>query len=151
MAHAHVNSWRQTYRGVMEDATLDDPTLIGAREQFWARVLTDSEWRGSRVSVAESEGRIVGLAMSGPTREPDAPGDAQLYVLYVDLAFHGTGAGAALLEAVLHLHEAAVLWVVEANLRARAFYRKQGFVPDGHCRTEAGISEIRLSRRRDSH
>lgn len=45
--------------------------------------------------------------------------------------------------------EAASLWVFEANERARAFYRKQGFVEDGAVVDEPffGVPEIRMVRR----
>jgi hypothetical protein len=45
--------------------------------------------------------------------------------------------------------EPASLWVFEANERARAFYRKQGFAEDGSSVDEPyfGIPEIRMVRR----
>lgn len=146
MAAVHVRSWRETYRGVMSDDVLDDPGLLAARQRFWTRVLTDDRWSSSRVVVAEADSRIIGLAMSGPPRVPEAGIDAQLLVLYVAAEYHGRGAGAALLTSVLDPREAAVVWVVDPNPRAQAFYRKHGFVPDGRRTEEDGVAEIRLSR-----
>ena len=70
----------------------------------------------------------------------------QLYVLYVYAADHGTGAGRALLEAVIAPAESAVLWVADPDPRAQAFYRKHGFVPDGTAQIEDGVREIRMVR-----
>jgi predicted GNAT family N-acyltransferase len=39
------------------------------------------------------------------------------------------------------------LWVADPNPRAQAFYRKQGFVPDGTSKVEDGVREIRMVRR----
>ena len=36
MARVHVDTWRETYRGLMSDAALDDPALLSWREKFWA-------------------------------------------------------------------------------------------------------------------
>jgi hypothetical protein len=43
---------------------------------------------------------------------------------------------------------AASLWVLRDNPRARAFYRKHGFVENGMCKTEPHfeIDEIRMVR-----
>ena len=64
-------------------------------------------------------------------------------MLYVYAADHGTGAGRALLEAVLDPAESAALWVADPNPRAQAFYRKHGFVADGTAQVEDGVREIR--------
>ena len=144
MARVHVDSWRQTYRGLMSDAVLDDPGLLEARERFWAGALTDERYSANRVAVAEIDGGVIGIAMSGPVREADAR--RQLYVLYVDAAHHGSGAGSALLDAVLDPQEDSVLWVADPNPRAQAFYRKHGFVPDGHSKAGTDVREVRWVR-----
>ena len=72
----------------------------------------------------------------------------QLYVLYVYAADHGTGAGPALLEAVVDPEESVALWVADPNPRAQAFYRKHGFVADGPAQIEGGVREIRMVRGR---
>jgi predicted GNAT family N-acyltransferase len=59
---------------------------------------------------------------------------------------HGTGAGRALLEAVIDPAESTALWVADPNPRAQAFYLKHDFVPDGTARIEDGIRELRMIR-----
>ncbi len=61
---------------------------------------------------------------------------------------HGTGAGPALLEAVVDPEEPVALWVADPNPRAQAFYRKHGFVADGPAQIEGGVREIRMVRGR---
>jgi GNAT superfamily N-acetyltransferase len=146
MARVHVTSWQQTYRGLMPDAVLDDPNLLSARERFWTVALTDERWSSNRTAVAEVDGTIVGIAMSGPAQEPDDTEESQLHLIYVDAAHHGCGAGPALLNAVLEPDESAALWVADPNPRAQAFYRKHRFAPDGRSKTEDGVREVRWVR-----
>jgi GNAT superfamily N-acetyltransferase len=146
MASVNVQSWQETYRGLMPDAVLDDPGFPAARERFWTAALTDERYRDNRVAVAERDGQLIGIAMSGPPLDDEAEWNRQLYVLYVLEADHGTGAGTALLEAVVEPDESVALWVADPNPRAHAFYRKHGFVADGTTQAEDGVREIRMVR-----
>ncbi|GAA1797287.1 aldo/keto reductase [Agromyces neolithicus] len=146
MARVNVRSWRETYRGVMRDEVLDDPELPGIREQFWRDILTDERYRANRVAVAERGGDLIGIAMAAPPQDSDSAWGVQIYVLYVVEVEHGSGAGAALLDAVLGPRESAVLWVADPSPRAQAFYRKHGFVADGTVSVEFGVRVIRMVR-----
>lgn len=146
MALVNVRCWQETYRGLMSDAVLDDPDFLSTRERFWAAALTDERYRRNRVAVAERDGELIGIAMSGPPLDADVTWTRQLYVLYVYAADHGTGAGLALLVAVVDAGESVALWVADPNPRAQAFYRKHGFVADGTAQVEGGVREIRMVR-----
>ena len=146
MARVNVQSWRETYRGLMSDDVLDDPELARARERFWTDILTDERYRANRVAVAERDGEVIGIAMAAPTEGTDARWAMRLYVLYVVAVEHGSGAGGELLDAVIGPHDSALLWVADPNPRAQAFYRKHGFVADGHESVEAGVRAIRMVR-----
>ena len=61
---------------------------------------------------------------------PPAGPALQLRTLYALPRAHGTGLGQALLETAIGDH-ATYLWLVGGNARAGAFYRRNGFVPDG--------------------
>ena len=146
MARVNVRCWQETYRGLMSDALLDDPGFVAARERFWTAALTDERYRENRAAVAERDGELIGVAMSGPPLDVGASWARQLYVLYVLATDHGTGAGAALLDAVVDPEESVALWVADPNPRAQAFYRKHGFVVDGAVQVEGGVREIRMVR-----
>lgn len=145
MARVHVDTWRETYRGLMSDAVLDDPALLDWREKFWTTALTDSRYEQNSVAVALHEGTLIGIAMSG-TSPNDAEEQQQLFVLYAYAAFHGSGVGAALLNAVIDPSAPAALWVADPNPRAQAFYRKNGFVADGTVKIEDDVRDIRMVR-----
>lgn len=148
LARVHVRCWQQTYRGLVSDEVLDDPGLVTFRERFWTAVLTDGRYRQHRVAVAERDGELVGMAMSGPPPDTGAVEDRHLFVLYVLAADHGSGAGPALLEAVVEPQESVALWVADPNPRAQAFYRRHGFVADGAVQVEDGLREVRMVRGR---
>ena len=72
----------------------------------------------------------------------------ELTTLYLRAARHGSGLGQELLDAVLGDRPAS-LWVAEDNPRARRFYARNGFAPDGARQTLAlweGLVEVRLVR-----
>ena len=85
--------------------------------------------------------------MVGPSREDDGATPQELYAIYVRAAWWGTGLGQALWDAV-RPDAACSLWVLEDNARAQAFYRRNGFVPDGARELYAGLDawEIRMVR-----
>ncbi|HEY0375302.1 MAG TPA: GNAT family N-acetyltransferase [Amnibacterium sp.] len=130
----HLAAWHEAYDGLLPEtfwATFTEEARIAA----FRRMATDP-WPGQVIVVAERAGRIVGVATSGPTRThlphgypPATP--LELYALYVLASEYGSGIGGRLLEAVLPHGSAAELWVFEPNARARAFYAKHGFAPDG--------------------
>jgi GNAT superfamily N-acetyltransferase len=145
MARVHVDTWRESYRGLMSDAALDDPELLDWRERFWAAALTDPKYGQNTVAVASSEGRLIGIAMSGPSLD-EAAATRQLHLLYAYAAFHGSGVGQALLDAVIDPTAPAALWVADPNPRAQAFYRKNGFTGDGAVNTDDGVRSVRMVR-----
>ncbi|TDE99187.1 GNAT family N-acetyltransferase [Occultella glacieicola] len=146
MARVIVRSWQETYRGLMADGVLDDPGQVAFRERFWTAALVDERYRANRVAVAVRDGAVIGVAMAGPPAAAEPGWNLHLYVLYVLAEHHGSGAGAALLDAVVGTREPAALWVADPNPRAQAFYRKHGFVADGAVQVEDGVREIRMVR-----
>lgn len=92
-----------------------------------------------RLTVAERDGEIVGFTYVGPS---EVEGATELYAIHVEPDHVGTGLGLRLMEhALRQLAELgeprAVLWVLEENDRARRFYERGGWRPDGATRVEA--------------
>jgi ribosomal protein S18 acetylase RimI-like enzyme len=145
MAKVHVDTWRETYRGIVDDSVLDDPALLSWRETFWTAALTDHRYSQNVAAVATHGGAVVGIAMSGPSLD-DLEVPQQLYLLYVYAASRGRGIGAALLDAVVDPTAGTVLWVADPNPRAQAFYRRHGFAADGGFRIGDHVREVRMTR-----
>jgi GNAT superfamily N-acetyltransferase len=153
LGRMHHEAWREAYAAILRPGWFDDHPAL-ERVARWAHHLA-SPTPGSTVLVAEDPagGRILGHTIAGPSRATDAAPavrDRELYSLYVLAEAYGTGLGRRLLDAVLPAAAPAQLWVFEANGRARRFYGKAGFRPDG-VRQDAspelgGASEIRMVR-----
>ncbi|MDP9988416.1 GNAT superfamily N-acetyltransferase [Arthrobacter oryzae] len=103
-----------------------------------------------RILAFDGNDQLMGYADAGPGREDDAPEALELYSIYTLRRTYGTGLGAALVSAAVGSGP-AYLWVLENNPRALAFYRKQGFRPDGKRNTLPPeweeLPEVRLVRR----
>lgn len=142
----HHRSWVETYSHLLPPEHWRTDT-VERRAALWTRVLRD----GFEVPVAEVDGRIVGLALAVPGRTIGAHGpvrDRELSTLYVLAEHHGTGAGQALLDTALPPGTPAQLWVLDDNPRARRFYERNGFTPDGarHLDEGLGFTELRYIR-----
>ena len=152
LADVNIASWRAAYGDLLPAAVLYDLTPEFATERW--RLLLDRLNDGSfDVLVVEVEGRIVAYSRSGPSRdEPADAGEAgEIYGFYVHPEHWGTGVGRQLMERVLEAMrerglERVTLNVVEANTRARAFYERQGFVPDRPASPWYGVPQLRYRR-----
>lgn len=149
-ADLHVAAWRAAYAAVM------DPEYLAGLEP--ARTL-DRRRAALREPgdvthlAAELDGRVVGMAGIGPAREGGAR--SELYAINVHPDAWGTGVGTALLEAAVEGlrglgHPEAYLYVVRENARARRFYAREGWRPDGFEKSEeiggAVVTEVRYRR-----
>jgi ribosomal protein S18 acetylase RimI-like enzyme len=132
----HVRTWQAAYAGLMPAdalAALD----IADRAAFWRRVISVRA-DPAALFVAESGGEVVGFASVGRSGPADGaePPAGQVYAIYVTPGQWSTGAGLALMRAsVEHLGAQGFteirLWVLDTNERARRFYERFGFAPDG--------------------
>lgn len=109
------------------------------------------------VAVDAADG-VIGFSHTGPVRDPDLERAlvGELYGLYVDPAHWRSGIGAALMRPVDEFWAptavgAMVLWVFEANARARAFYERFGFRADGTSKVRDfdGVAAVEVRYRRD--
>ena len=129
-----VRSRRWGYRNLLPNDALARLSPE-EREPTWRQALSPTSTH--RVWIAERESRGEGFNAWGPPRDADVHQlTAELYALYLEQDAAGTGIahlllGAALCEMREHGYERAVLWVLEANLRARRFYERSGWAHDG--------------------
>jgi GNAT superfamily N-acetyltransferase len=146
IATAHMTCWKESYTGLLSPGFFDSRTAEWATG-WWTPRLADLP-ADELVNVAEHDGRIVGFAGSGPSRDEQPARELELYFIYVLARVYGTGAGQRLLDATIG-DEPASLWVVKENPRALKFYRRNGFEPDGAEKIESrweNLEEIRLVR-----
>jgi GNAT superfamily N-acetyltransferase len=90
-------------------------------------------------SASTLAGELTAAGAAGQTGE--------LYALYVTPDWWSAGAGRALLATVVAALRAAgyrraVLWTLTRNARARRFYEKAGFAPDGTTSILTGLGDV---------
>jgi len=149
MGALHVGAWRAAYADVMPAAYLAG-LRAEDRAAMWRRAILDA--RAHILVATDDDDAVQGFACAGPER--DEGGVGELFALNVDPAAWGRGHGVALLAAASERlavdWREAVLWVVDANARARALYEHAGWHADGVARHEdvmgAVVSEVRYRR-----
>ena len=152
IARVHVSSWQAAYRGLLPQAFLDSMSAQRSH-QTWTHILT----RGAQdVRVAEATGELGGFIATG-ARADDPSDDAvgELWAIYLLPDWWGTGTGSALhqagIDALASRFDEAILWVLDGNARARAFYERHGWRADGERKTAtiggAAVDEVRYRRR----
>lgn len=128
VARLHVDAWRASYRGLIPEAALFAHSYA-EREALWNQALE----AGSATSlfVAESGGALAGFAACGPIRDPEPGFDGELYAIYLRNEYQGRGIGRALVEATRSClrqrgFRRMILWVLDGNAGADAFYERLG-------------------------
>jgi GNAT superfamily N-acetyltransferase len=143
VADCHTLCWREAYAGLVSDDYLYSAAVERRRLSRWQERLA-----GTRVVwLAEDAKLVIGVASTDVAQEPEAPVPIHLTSLYLRSAYHGTGLADRLLTAALGA-QPAFLWVFADNPRARRFYARHGFVPDGAGMTDpdTGLAEVRMER-----
>jgi GNAT superfamily N-acetyltransferase len=178
IAAVQREGWFAAYEGIIPVEIINRVTTPdhGARVRQTFRT---RPWQRMLVAVAaDEEGPvqegeptafgIVGYASFGPetdvlsapwphplTTHGEDGSVAELYALYVRPVWWSTGTGRALMERVLARtselgYRSITLWVLRDNLRARRFYERAGFAPDGATNVLHRLGEVtELRYRRD--
>lgn len=140
IARVHIDSWRETY-GHLFDERFFGEAMLERRLSFWRDYLQLSP-RPGRMAVAVNGEQMLGFANAGDSVGEDAEHGhpvvrpLTLFSIYLREVEHGTGVGQRLLDVIIG-QEPAQLWVLSANHRAIAFYRRNGFEFDGAESTDA--------------
>ena len=126
VARINAESWRDSYRGIVPDAVLERPLEADFLRQW--RALSVAQPGGQMILVAADESAALhGFVSAGPGRRPPLGFDAEVYALYVNRSSRRMRLGSRLLAAAaqrlaLFGRASLMLWVLEANHTARAFY-----------------------------
>ncbi len=157
IAAIHVASWRAAYQGLLPQALLDELS-VESRTALWQRLLA----RSARATfVCEKDGQLQGFIDVAAARDEDLESAvyAEINAVYLLPDIWGGGHGRRLVERACSVlrqqnYEHVVLWVLDSNERAIAFYRALGFAADGASKVEKGpheaeFNEIRLRKRLD--
>ena len=154
VAALRVRAWQSAYADLMPRPFLEAMSVeedAARRREMFARGTTHTGRPVTNLVTESADGKVTGWAAFGPHR-PDGPhtsgapagagaDDAELYAIYVLPELIGTGLGRELTSSCLERtaregFTRVLLWVVEGNVRARRFYERAGFSPDGAESTE---------------
>ncbi|APX33353.1 GNAT family N-acetyltransferase [Brachybacterium sp. P6-10-X1] len=148
LARIHVRGWEVAYAHLIEGERWFGQEAVERRTAQWTGILSQQSPEHRLQIGRDADGTPIGFAWAGQSRDDEAPRPRELWALYIDEAWFGTGLGRALAEAILEEGPASV-WVAEENPRARRFYEKLGFAADGATQVEehlGGIRELRMVR-----
>jgi len=128
LARVHVESWRDTYRGLLPDAYLARMSVEGHARRF-ARLLIKPGPDDVTLALAD-RWSISGYAQGGPSRR-GVSGEAEVATLYLLRGAQAQGLGRRLLgdtaRALAGLGaRSLVISVLRDNLAARGFYEHLG-------------------------
>jgi ribosomal protein S18 acetylase RimI-like enzyme len=124
IAHLHVESWRNTYRGMLSDAYLDN-TVFAERMEHWQKRF-DAPTENQYVLVAEKGGELAGFACVYGA--DDAKWGSLIDNLHIRPDLKGQGIGKQLIQKAFdwarenYPQQGVYLWVFEENHAARGFY-----------------------------
>jgi ribosomal protein S18 acetylase RimI-like enzyme len=146
IATIHVDSWQAAYRGILPEAYLANLSVMRRREVWHDFIIAGRP----RVLVAyadvdghaddHADAAILGWVAFGDSRDGDKDHRwAEVETLYIAPAFWRKGIGKRLIDAARHALQSAgytdvALWVLLDNRRARAFYKRSGFLCDNSSR-----------------
>jgi len=130
IARVHVETWRDTYAGLVPDGYLLNLTQAGQAAQ-WAAALggTRSAETALVAEIIGAQGpRVVGFGSCGRARAGPVAGE--VYTLYVGANWQNRGIGRRLLTGLFEVlakqrTAAAAIWVLSGN-PARFFYEAMG-------------------------
>lgn len=146
LADVHVATWQAAYARMLPAEFLGTIDRA-ARARWWRRFIGD----GARVHVAEID-RVVGFCHATGSSDD---GWGEIYSIYVHPDNWGDGHGHDLLQAgedTLRAtgFETALLWVLDANQRARRFYERHGWTVGKPIRVEeiggVQVTEVRYEK-----
>jgi len=148
LAMVHVTSWQEAYRGLIDQAFLDSLDVFG-RTETWDRMLRQHR---ARVLVAEGDEGVIGFCSVGQSGDE---GWGEVFSIYLSPDHWGRGVGRRLLSSGEQAlseagEERGLLWVLDTNRRARAFYERQGWALGKPIRIERfgehDVTEVRYEK-----
>ena len=129
----HIACWKAAYKGIISDEYLENMSV----EQMAERNRTILSDPGTfSYYYADLNGRMIGRLVIGKCRDEDKPNQGEIAAIYLLDEFWGKGYGREMMEYSLSElkrkgYGEVLIWVLEANSKARLFYEKCGFVFDG--------------------
>lgn len=126
IAFVQVESWRSTYKGIVEDQYLDQMSTED-RQKMW-RGIIENPIQEREVYVASINQEIVGFCAGGPNRSLRFPYKVELYAIYLLQEYQRRGIGSSLIRRLAQsFHESGfysmLVWSLQQNPSKMAYER----------------------------
>ncbi len=146
LALVHHDSIKATFGDVL-DAYVAARSLDACERRWLSRIENEAH---QTVVLLRGE-QIVGFASVGKSPDKDAVGAGEISRIYLHPSLIGQGHGKQMMQWCEETLAACgsstmKLWVFELNERARNFYEKHGFHPDGCTKHEYDATLLRYSK-----
>lgn len=144
LAYIQTESWNAGFKDILSEDVLQRYTQVNKATEMYRHILDQNIGNGYLLKV---EGKPHCIAWWDATREKDMPGYAELICIHSLQNQWRKGYGSKMMDAVLHDVAAAgyskiMLWVFEANTRARRFYEVHGFAANGKAKRSLEAIEV---------
>ena len=144
LAYIQTESWKAGFRDILDAETLSQYTQPERVAAMYRRLLENRIGHGYLLKV---DGNPHCIAWWGDARDEDAAGCAELICIHSLEGHWRQGYGSRMMETVLRDavaagYEKILLWVFEANARARRFYEANGFTATEKQKPSFGTVEI---------
>jgi L-amino acid N-acyltransferase YncA len=128
VARIYVESWRDTYPGILPARLLTSMTVAGQTAR-WRNAISIAA-RESVLVAEDRRGNVLGMTSLGRARDTGLGFDSEIYTLYVHPYVTGRGVGRALLAGAFTAlaqkgHRGCMIWAHAKN-PARYFYEAMG-------------------------
>jgi len=145
VAGVHVRAWQSAYAGIMPAEVLDRLRVPAWAERRRLHRTADDDATFLTLVATDDADTVVGFVTLGSYRveqnhEELDPAFGEILAIYLEPVRVATGVGRELMAAALaelsrRGYTTVRLWVLEDNHRARRFYERAGFKPDGERST----------------
>lgn len=129
ITQVHIESWKTTYKGIVSESYLSNLSFEN-RKKNWSDIFSNLKQHESVFIAEDTNGTIIGFAMSGRNRNHEFDHAGEIYAIYILSEYQGQGIGRLLFqEAVGSLmeqgYESMMLWVLADN-PSLGFYQRLG-------------------------
>jgi ribosomal protein S18 acetylase RimI-like enzyme len=150
MARLHIDSWRETYVGIVPQSYLDS-LEYAVREKRWVEIMSRQTSRDHILVGVDEGGQLVGLVAGGAGPDEGFREWGEVYAIYLLKSAQGGGWGRRLLEKSFGMlrerrFESVYLWVLRDN-PTRGFYARMKGRETGTKVIEIGgvpLTELRV-------
>lgn len=125
-AYVHWKSWKEAYRGIVDQRYLDSLTLDKCEKIAY-------HWTDN-IIIAKDGDSVVGFVGYGKYRNDELENTGEIFAIYILSQYYGKNVGRRLMQAALSEladYPKIAVWVLKENKRAISFYERLGFRFDG--------------------